>query len=830
MRPLIACIAIMAAAIATARAVDTKTFTLPGAVQDSHKLAAVLWADCLGEGGVAILRPDSWTCVDPAESAKQVEELDPTIFNARACDNGDDKRRGTSIRLLYELNTLAERGLQGPQASKILKSGIHLVGGLFCDDELDLPGLAPAAPLALDSTVFKYGKQKKIYDRVNTIGPPQGELTNPESVAHALWSGCLDQGRQAVLYPDKWLCMDRADGERQLAGLGAEDFDLTACDNTKDLRRMPTGVLQKLKDKVKSNSSNQTPYAREIRNNGIRLIGGLFCQDEVDLSSFRLDAPLVLDRGVFKFGVRATKELAIAGNLSFAHAYVYDNLALTDAKINGTLFGNDSFIERTQLIGTTILDHLRLDNAILLDYVNLIHVKVGRGINLGDSKLSALNMRQGQVVERLNLDGAEAACKFVIEDPDINELWADGTGFGTTIANPKKSSAFRRWNEPTVHPKMRYMPTVQKRIGDLPNCDSEEAQFIINGGSIHSGCILHFKWSAPGDNTPLAPTTLSLDRLTVGDSLLLNLWPKEVDVPKPVRVSDRKLSLVNTKIATLFFDFRDNNKPYQTSIDGLAVDRVYTTQRKNAGGKAATQPGQRKHVGCAARPNEAERELPNSALVLAWLKKNTTGSLQPYLTFTKAFENAGADTTDLKIAKAQFEYEQNYNDYQNSLSQRWETRTSLTGFVGHYIVDHLAFGSRWLLGLTVDFGYRPAQVIWIVVMIIALSCAAFWWALRIVAFSPPDSNEVYPIGPVFLFDWLLPLYKLRDEHSKIGKFYRKGSGSDAQTVQRFGKNVQCVEATPGWARAATVYLDILKVLGVILAAFLIAAVNALIAH
>jgi hypothetical protein len=121
-------------------------------------------------------------------------------------------------------------------------------------------------------------------------------------------------------------------------------------------------------------------------------------------------------------------------------------------------------------------------------------------------------------------------------------------------------------------------------------------------------------------------------------------------------------------------------------------------------------------------------------------------------------------------------------------------------------------------------------VIWIVILIIAVSCAAFWWVLGIVAFSPPDSNEVYPIGPIFLFDRLLPLYKLRDEHSRIGKFYRKGAGGGAQTVRHLGKEVQCAEATPGWTRAATVYLDVLKVLGVILAAFLIAAVNALIAR
>jgi hypothetical protein len=693
------------------------------------------------------------------------------------------------------------------------------------------------------------------------ITPPD-DRKDPEKVAAALWSGCLREGRQVVLYPDKWSCTDLADGASQLLGLDPILFDRNACTNPTDMRRMPTGILQALKifydpsfksddPKLKAKDSD----APEIRKNGIRVIGGLFCQDELNLNDFELPVSLVLDRGVFRYGVRATK-MKIAGNLSFDRAYIYDNLAISDSTINGTLFGNGSFIQQTRIIDTAILDNLRLNRGLLLDYVNLIHVKVGRGIRLDGSKLSSLNIRQGQIIERLNLNATEAACKYVIESPDIAELWADGTGFGKTVADPSPpentnspsadealkgpSSAFRGWRSEPAYPEMLHMPSIQALIKKSAKCDDTEAQFSISGGSIRSICMRDFKWSTPGENLALAPTTVSFNRLTVGDSMMLNLWRKKATVPKPVHNSDRTLSMVNTKIATLFFDFKDNDRPYQTAIDRLTIDRIYSTERVNVAEKANTvdkpKPNRAKAAGtgCSARPNEAERQLPNSSLVSKWLEKNTAGSLQPYLAFIKAFDNAGADTTDLKIAKAKFEFEQNYDDYWNSLSDKWHNRESLAAFIGaegwHFLVDHLAFGSRWLLGKFVDYGFRPAQVIWVVALIVLVSWVLFWWPIKIIAFSPPDSDTIFPIGPIFVFDRLLPLYKLRDENSKIGTFYTRGSGAGAKTVHRFRTDVKCVPATPGWARVARGYLDFLKVLGVILAAFLIAAINALIAR
>jgi hypothetical protein len=454
------------------------------------------------------------------------------------------------------------------------------------------------------------------------ITPPENRK-DPAAVAATLWSGCLRKGRQVVLNPGKWTCTDRSDGAKQLSDLDPMLFDREACTNPGDMRRLPTGILQALKKYYDPSFKPTDPNLKAddgdvaaIRKYGIRVIGGLFCQDEVNLNDFELPVPLVLDRGVFRYGVRATK-MKIAGNLSFARAYIYDNFAISNSTINGTMFGNGSFIQQIRIIDTAILDNLRLDRSILLDYVNLVHVKVGRGIRLNRSQLSSLNIRQGQVIERLNLTETEAACKYVIESPDITELWADGTGFGKTVPNPyppentkdpsadaalKASlSAYRGWRSEPAYPEMLHMPSIQELIKKSARCDDTEAQFSINGGSIRSVCMRHFKWSAPGENLPRAPTAVSLNRLTVDDNLMLDLWNKDTVVAKPVHSSDRTLSMVNSKIATLFFDFRDNDRPYRTSIDSLAIDRVYTTDRETeAGVVAATNDD------CTARPNEAD--------------------------------------------------------------------------------------------------------------------------------------------------------------------------------------------------------------------------------
>jgi hypothetical protein len=156
--------------------------------------------------------------------------------------------------------------------------------------------------------------------------PPGQELKVAEKVGPALWTNCLSQGRQVVLSPDQWTCTDISDGEKLLNDLAPEKFDPATVCGTDDKRLMPTGVLHQIKKMLDINLNSPTVHTRTIQKIGIRIIGGVYCQDEVNLSDFSLAVPLDLDRSGLKFGFRA-RNLTIGGNLSFASSYIYDNFA-----------------------------------------------------------------------------------------------------------------------------------------------------------------------------------------------------------------------------------------------------------------------------------------------------------------------------------------------------------------------------------------------------------------------------------------------------------------------------------------------------------------------
>ncbi len=649
---------------------------------------------------------------------------------------------------------------------------------------------------------------------------PPNDLKSAKDVATTLWSNCLHLGRQVVLSPTQWTCTDLSDGTKALGDLDAAQFDhVTACKED-DLRRLPTGVIQALAEMVENNIKKPDDFTPTIRKNGIRLIGGAYCQDEVNLTDFEFAYSLVLDRSVFRFGFRAS-DMIIGGNLSFGGAYIYDNLYINDSKIGGTLFGNDAFIRQTRISNTDIHDYLRFNRSILLDYFNLIHVKLGRGINVSRSNISSLNVRDVQAVERFDLSGSEAACKYSIVKSGLNEVRASDFGFGTTAPSrpSDKPGTHRIWHMDPAHPEMLGVPTIKQLIDKSPACADEVAEFEFFESTARSFCLDKFHWASPIDDTP---STISINRVTISGNMNLNLWPPlvagtgaEKTAGGDTRNSKHVLELVGMKVGSLFFDFEDNARDYATSIDQLEIARVH-----------------RYTGGCQGSPNEAEWQLPDPAHVAEWLKKNKALSLQPFIAFIKAFENAGADTTDLKVAKAQYEFDQSLKDRNASFARSWQDsklRFLKEDFL-HVFIDYPTFAARWILGQIADFGYRPAQVIWTVLGIVAFSWLFFWFGLRVIAFTPEKKAGMRVVGTTFLFDRLLPLYKIRDEHYDVGAFYQRGTGENAKTLHYFGRDFECIPASFWRARIAIVYLDLLKACGFILAAFMVAAINALIAH
>jgi hypothetical protein len=106
----------------------------------------------------------------------------------------------------------------------------------------------------------------------------------------------------------------------------------------------------------------------------------------------------------------------------------------------------------------------------------------------------------------------------------------------------------------------------------------------------------------------------------------------------------------------------------------------------------------------------------------------------------------------------------------------------------------------------------------------------FWVGLGIVAFKPEKKNTVRIIGFTFLFDRLIPVYKIREDNYDISTYYKRGQAVPPETVPYFRRSIQIRAANDQEARRAEICLDILKAIGIVLAVFLAAAINALVAH
>jgi hypothetical protein len=101
---------------------------------------------------------------------------------------------------------------------------------------------------------------------------------------------------------------------------------------------------------------------------------------------------------------------------------------------------------------------------------------------------------------------------------------------------------------------------------------------------------------------------------------------------------------------------------------------------------------------------------------------------------------------------------------------------------------------------------------------------------------PAAAPDVWPLGFLFLFDRLIPLYQIRDQHYSISKFYRRATRSELKTAPAgstgtpmvfLGRKVLVAPATEAEARRIEKWLVMLRAIGAIFTIFLVAAIASL---
>ena len=715
--------------------------------------------------------------------------------------------------------------------------------------------------------------------------------STPDSVIETIVA-CLHEGREIFMSREQGaMCVLRGQGGRraQESGMPYAIGDIaTACADETDQRRL-------YGDTVKRVLRTAAQKSQAIAPTGIRIIGALFCT-EVDIVGVDLPHSLVLDYTASQ-GRIFGRNIQIRGDLSIDGSFLPRGLILSRSRVNGSIYAENSYVGRVAVFDSQIQGSWHQTGGIILGSAEFRGLTLSGDLGFADTALSMVSVMSAQVAGGIVLNNSEARCAYHIRGSSFGYVFGENVGFGLmTPANeisealtdsklilPWWSRLIRKSNRPSdtaytniglrmETPAVRaalerelkaIKPAPESKL--LPGCEgmshSEEAEFYFLNNRVQTSlCLRSFGWLRPKDYEVenQKTTVLSLNGTNVGGNLIIDLWGKHAERQTETRIhhETRILEAIGVTMGALIFDFTDNTRRYVTYLDGLKFNQVHTAtvncefQRDQEG--SAPSISSAPSGGVLQQPS-----LPSVQDVMRWLDKNGSRSSQPFSAFVEAFEHAGADASDLRVARKTADLCEKTAQWLTFLrcregppprNRQKEPETlkeaEVVGPVFRGGIAVASLGFQWTLYLLADHGIRPGKVVWSVIIVLVVFFLLFWFPLGIVGFEPKEKEKSaqaggpWPLNVLFLFDRMLPLYKIREEHYAIARFFRRataaeiGPGREALAeppypMRYFGKTTMVVPASEDEKKRAEKFLLFLRIIGLVLTVFLLAAINAL---
>jgi hypothetical protein len=276
-------------------------------------------------------------------------------------------------------------------------------------------------------------------------------------------------------------------------------------------------------------------------------------------------------------------------------------------------------------------------------------------------------------------------------------------------------------------------------------------------------------------------------------------------------------------------------------LDGLKFDRIHKASASCASGSLGSL--------------DSQVELPDVSDVSNWLDKNASSSSQPFAAFVQGFQHAGESGTGLRVQRMTIDLCRSTTRWlpfigrfcpgqQNDFNPRQgEAKSSTSMFSATGEIASIAF--QWALLALADHGLRPGKAVWWVFVILVVFLGGFWLFAHIIGFEPKGQEAteappvIWPINPLFLFDRLIPAYRIREEHYEIKRFFRKATLAEIKARQAspdappylmyyFGRKFFVWPIDEARTRRVEKWLAFLRAIGIGLAVFLFAAINALV--
>ena len=426
----------------------------------------------------------------------------------------------------------------------------------------------------------------------------------------------------------------------------------------------------------------------------------------------------------------------------------------------------------------------------------------------------------------------------------------------------------------------------------LPGCDdmaaSKNAEFQFFDNQVQSLCLRSFGWLAPAPGTADPTSILALHGTKVANNLIIDVGDSEQKKSLSDPESGKRKELAKTRrfealsvsMDTLIFNFlADETQDYVTYLDGFkfnqvrdgALDCEYQQPKPEETGLAAID----KNGAAKRRRIKTGVAVPDVKNVEHWLQRNGASSSQPYTAFVDALDKAGGDAVHLRIAQKSRDVCENTIPWLGwtikwFCNKRIRSQAALEAYedpsdrrprsavaerasaVVRGGTDILVLVYQWVLWGLADHGFRPSKALLATLLVLGAFWLSFWFKLRIVGFEPIPKEkskqhlgekqsvagpDIWPIGPLFLFDRLVPVYRIRDEHYSIARYFRgarpdeipehRNPGKPPYRMAFFRKNYfVCPVGEEEKARAEK-WLVVLRVIGAVLSVFLLAVINAL---
>ena len=393
-------------------------------------------------------------------------------------------------------------------------------------------------------------------------------------------------------------------------------------------------------------------------------------------------------------------------------------------------------------------------------------------------------------------------------------------------------------------------------------------------------CIRTFRWMTDEDNHA-EDSNLYLEENVIDGATWLDVEHRPATQsgqrPEPRPGSEQKFSIFNVRTGTLVLNFDVSSSKMLVVVNGLHFEHIYTAsgyceaalsprsaakqetpQGSNAkpGSIADAGNGGAKSKGKPAFPPDLD--LPTTDQITNWINKNKFAhTQQPFAEFVTVFERAGNSegATQLKIQAATFALRSTACSLLPTVLQRVvgclpegarsgdETKGAAEPSILDKATQQIEKAIFWferllvaalqlLLALLAEHGYKPQRIGWYVLGTVVGFWILFRYGFKILGYSTEgDAENIRPLGFIFLFDRLLPAYKIREENYKLERFYvatGKTGTEGTKTVRCFGRDCKVVEASQHEHDRAERYLDSLKFLGLVFAIFIVAAVSRLV--